>query len=102
MSLTDGSVGFEWLVIKAKNFSHVVEIGMLNDESPLRVVHPVIEVSDCYLCPPVIPVVDLHMPVHPYRAHVVRALQQRCIIFSRSVYSNYTKKLGVAPASLGI
>jgi hypothetical protein len=36
--------------------------------------------------------------VHSDRAHVVRALQQRTIVFLRSVYSLHLKNFGVAPA----
>lgn len=72
--LTDGGVGNKRLVIEAKNLSHIVEIWVLNDESPLRVVHPVVEVSNGDLCPPVVLVVHLYVPVHPNGAHMVSAL----------------------------
>lgn len=42
--LTYYSVGVQRFVVEAENGSQVVEIGVLRDEVPLRVVHPVVEV----------------------------------------------------------
>lgn len=58
---------------------------MLNDERPLCVVQPVVEVGNGDLHTPVLLVIDLHMPMHPNWAHVVCTLQQRRIILPRRV-----------------
>lgn len=73
-ALTYGLVGDKRLVVKAENLSHVVEIGMLRHKSPLCVVQFVIEISDRYLHSPIILVVKLHVPVHPYWTHMMSAL----------------------------
>lgn len=98
-ALTYGLIGDQRLVIKAKNLSNIVEVWMLNNKGPQCVVQPVVEVGYGDLHTPVVLIVDLQMPVHPNRAHVVRALQQRYVIFSWSVYSHHTQKFGIAPAS---
>lgn len=82
-----------WLVIKAEDLCDVVEIGMLSHQRPLRVVHSVVEVSDCHFYAPVFSVVDLHVPMDAYGAHVVRALQERCVVLSRRVYSHHLQLL---------
>lgn len=74
--LTDGSVGDEWFVIEAENLSDIVEIRVLNNKSPERIIHPVVEVCNGNLDSPVFFVVNLHMPVHSNGAHVLCALQQ--------------------------
>lgn len=67
-------VGYKGLVIKAEDLGDIVEIGMLNNECPLCVVHPIVEIGDGNLCPPIVSIIDLHMPVHSNRAHMMRAL----------------------------
>lgn len=84
--LTYGFIGEKRLVLKAEDLGDIVEIGMLHHKGPLSVVQPVIKVGDSNLHTPIILVVELHMPVHTYRAHMMRALQQWCIILLRSVY----------------
>lgn len=74
MKLTDGFIRKQWLVIKAKNLSYVVEIWMLNNKSPQRVVEAIVEVSNCYFHSPVLLVVHLDMPMYPNWAHMVSAL----------------------------
>jgi hypothetical protein len=98
LSLTYGFIGNQRLVIEAENLCHVVKIWMLHNKTPKRVVHPVVEVCNGNLHTPVVLIVELHMPVHSDRAHVVRALQQRTIVFLRSVYPLHLKNFGVAPA----
>ena len=71
---------------------------MLDDESLLHVVQPAVEVCDGDLHSPVVLVVDLHVPVHADGAHVVGALQQRGVVFSRRVHPAHAQKLGVATA----
>ena len=73
---------------------------MLRHESPLRVVHSVIEVSDSDLHAPVVPVVDLYTPMHSYQAQMVSALQKWCIILSWSVDSSLIQFVQVASAHL--
>ncbi|BAT02551.1 Os07g0604433, partial [Oryza sativa Japonica Group] len=75
--IIDGAVGDDGLVVEAEDLGDVVEVGVLGNERPPGVVHPVVEVDDGDLGAPVLPVVELHVPVHPHRAHVRRALQQR-------------------------
>nr|GMD37513.1 Os03g0416250 [Ipomoea batatas] len=78
-------VGDKRLVIEAEDLGDIVEIGVLSHKSPLGVVHLVVEVGDSDLHSPIILVIDLHMPMHSYRAHMLSALQQWCIIFPWSV-----------------
>lgn len=68
---------------------------MLNSQCPKRVVQPIVEVCDGDLHPPIVLVVDLHMPVDSNRAHVVGALQQRGVALLRSVYSHRFKNFRV-------
>lgn len=70
---------------------------MLCYEGPLRVIHAVIEVCYSDLGSPVILVVQLDMPVHPYRAHVACALEQWRTIFSRCVHTCRGQNLRVFP-----
>lgn len=72
--LTYGLVGYQRLVIKTKNLGDVVEIWMLNCKGPKGVVHPVIEICYGDLYSPIVLIVDLHMPMYPYRAHVMSTL----------------------------
>lgn len=72
--LTYRLVRNERLVIKAKNLCNIVQIRMLNCETPERVVHPVVEVCNGNLHAPVFFVIDLDMPVHSHRAHMVCTL----------------------------
>ena len=95
--LTYVAVGNERLVIEAEDSSDVIKIRMLNSQCPKRVVQPVVEVCDGDLHPPIVLVVDLHMPVDSNRAHVVRALQQRSTVLLRSVYSHRFKNFRVWP-----
>lgn len=55
--LTCGFVWNEWLVIKAKNLSDIVEIWMLNNKRPLRIVKPIVEICDSHLHTPILDVV---------------------------------------------
>lgn len=50
---------------------------MLNDQVPLCVIHAVVEVCDRDFYSPVFLVVELHMPVDSYWAHVGSALDKR-------------------------
>lgn len=73
-TLTYGFIWDKRLVIKAKYLSDIVEIGMLCNKCPLCVVHPVVKVSYGNLYPPILLVIELDMPVHPYRTHMACAL----------------------------
>ena len=83
--LTYGRVWNEWLVSKAENLCDIIQIGMLSNQRPLRVVHSVVKISDGNLHTPILLVIDLHMPVHPDWAIVLSTLQQRHIILCWSV-----------------
>jgi len=43
-------------------------------------IHPVIEICDCYLHSPIVFVVSFNVPVDSNRAHVMCALQQRSVV----------------------
>jgi hypothetical protein len=58
--LTYHSIGVQRFVVEAENGSQIVEVGVLRNEVPLRVVHSVIEVCHRDLYPPVLLVVNLH------------------------------------------
>jgi hypothetical protein len=59
---------------------------MLCDQVPLRVIHAEVEVCDSDFHSPVLLVVELHMPVNSYRAHVGSALDKRLASpFARTV-----------------
>lgn len=88
--LTDGAVWTEGLVVEAEDLGDIAEIRVLNYESPLRVIQPIVQVGYGDLHSPVVLVVHLHMPVHPHWTHVIGALQQRPAIFSSRVYSHHT------------
>lgn len=98
VELTDGLVRDKRLVIEAEDLRNVVEVGMLDYEGPLSVVQAIVEVCNGYLDAPVLLVVELDMPVHANRAHVVGALQERRIVFLRRVDSAHAQELGVATA----
>ena len=89
-SLTLGFEGDDRLVVKAENLRDIVEIGMLDDESPLRVVKAVIEVCNRNLGAPILLVVKLHMPMHSDRAHVLCALKQWGVVLRWCVQSHHT------------
>ena len=72
--LTYYAIGVQRFVVEAENGSQVVEVGVLRNEVPLRVVHPVVEVCHGDLDPPVLLVVHFDMPMHSYWAHVRSAL----------------------------
>lgn len=63
--LTDGLVRDQRLVAEAEGLGDVAEVGVLGDDRPLGVVHPVAEVGDGDLHSPVLfLVVELDVPVH--------------------------------------
>lgn len=72
--LTCGVVRDQRLIVEAENFSDIVEIWMLNDKRPLCVINLVVEISNGHLYTPILLVVELHMPMHPDGAHVLRAV----------------------------
>ena len=74
IQLTYSLIWNKRLVIKAENLRDVAEVGMLCNKCPLCVVHSVIEISNSNLNTPIVPVVDLHMPMNTYWAHMVSAL----------------------------
>lgn len=83
--LTDGFVWDEGLVVEAEHLCDIVEVGVLHDQSPLGVVQAVVEVGDGDLGTPVVLVVELYVPVHADRAHMVGALQQGRVVLLRCV-----------------
>lgn len=68
--LTDAAIRSQGFVVETEDRSKVVEVGVLGDQVPLGVVHPVVEVRNRDLHSPVLLVVELDMPVHSYRTHV--------------------------------
>ena len=72
--LTDILVGKKRLVVEAESLGEIVQIRMLNDERPVAVVFPKVEIRYCDLDPPIGLVVEFKMPVHSYGAHVFCAL----------------------------
>jgi len=62
---------------KAEKLSDIVEVGMLNNQIPLRVIHIVVEVCDCDLHMPVLFVVSFHMPMNSDGTHMLCTLQER-------------------------
>lgn len=94
---TCGLVGNKRLVIETENLRHIVEVWVLYNETPKCVVYPIVEVCNGNLHSPVVFIVDLHMPVHPNRAHVVCALQQGRVVFPWSVYALHLYDFGVTP-----
>lgn len=76
--LTDAvAVWGQWFVVQAEQLSDIVEVWMLHDDVPFRVVHAEVEVCDGDLHPPVVLEVLHHVPVDSYRAHVGGALDER-------------------------
>lgn len=76
--LTYRRIRSQWFVVKAENLSKVIKIGVLNNQIPLRVIHPVVEICNGDLHTPVFLVIKLHMPMNSNRAHMFSALNQRC------------------------
>lgn len=81
------------MVIEAKNLCYIVEIWMLDNERPERIVHPVVEIHYCDLHSPILLVVDLDVPVDSNWAHVVCALEKRsgvvCYVFRIHQLKNF-------------
>lgn len=67
MELTYGLIWNKRLVIKAVNLCDIVEIRMLNNQSPKCVVHPIVKVCNRNLHTPVLLVIHFYMPVNSYR-----------------------------------
>ena len=97
-ALTYRFIRDERFVIEAENLRDIVEIGVLCNESPLSIVHPIVEVSDGNLHTQIFLIVHLHVPMQPNRAHMMCALQQWCIVFLWSVYSCSVSCFRVTPA----
>ena len=74
--LTYARVRTKRFVVKTEKLSDIVEVGMLNNQIPLRVIHIVVEVCDCDLHTPVLFVVSFYMPVNSDGTHMLRTLQQ--------------------------
>jgi len=75
--LTYARVRNQWCIIEAKNLGQVVEVRMLYNQVPLRVIHPIVEVCNCNLDSPIIFVIEFNMPVNSDWAHMVSAANQR-------------------------
>lgn len=75
--LTYFSVRIKRFVVKAEKLSEIVEVGMLNDQIPLRVVRIVVKVCDCDLHSPVLFVVCFYMPMNSDGTHMLCTLQER-------------------------
>ena len=98
MTLTDGLIGKQWLVIKAENLGDIVKIWMLDSKSPEGVIHSVIEIRYSDLDSPIVLIVELHMPVYPDWAHMMSALQQLFIVSLWSVSPHRFEKFRFTPA----
>lgn len=96
--LTDWFIGNKGFVVEAENLGYIVQIWMLDDERPKRIVHSIVEVCDGDLHPPVFLIILFHVPVNSNRAHMMRALQQRGVVFLWCIDSNQLKNLRITPA----
>jgi hypothetical protein len=72
-ALTVGAVLDEGLVVEAEELRQAAQVGVLQHQVPVAVVPHQVVVAHRHLHPPVPPVVHLHVPVHPDRAHVLGA-----------------------------
>jgi len=75
--LTYGWVRGQGLVVEAKNCSYIVKIRVLDNQVPLRVVHPVVEIRYCDLHSPIFFIIEFDMPMNSYWTHMRCALNQR-------------------------
>lgn len=83
--LTLGCVRNKWFVDKTENLGDIIEIGMLGNKRPLRVVRSIVEICDGDLNSPILLVVELDMPMNSNWAHVLCALKQWGVVFSMVV-----------------
>lgn len=90
LELTLRFIRSEWLVGKAKNLSEIVEIWMLSNKCPLCIIVAVVKIRHSNLNTPILLVIDLDMPMNSNWAHVLCALKQWGIIYSRCVYPHNT------------
>lgn len=100
--LTDWSIGNKWFVVEAENLGYIVQIWVLDNERPKRIVHSVVEVCDGDLHPPIFFVILLYVPVNSNGAHVMCAMQQRGIVFPWCIDSNQLKNLRITPVVITI
>lgn len=54
--------------------SEIVQVWMLNNEIPVRIVPCIVEIGDCNLHTPILFVVELDMPMDTDGAHMAGAL----------------------------
>lgn len=83
--LTLGCVRDKWFVDKTENLGDIVEIGVLGNKRPLRVIRSIVEICDGNLHSPKLLVVELDMPMNSDGAHVLCALKQWGVAFSTVV-----------------
>jgi len=76
----------------------VVKIWMLNSKSPEGVIHPVVEICYGNLNSPIVLIVELHVPVYPYWAHMMSALKQWFVVSLWSVNPHHVDAFRVTPA----
>ncbi|WVZ86581.1 hypothetical protein U9M48_033337 [Paspalum notatum var. saurae] len=72
-----GAVLDERPVVEAEELRDALQVGVLQHQVPVAVVPHQVVVLHRHLHPPVLPVVNLHVPVHPDRAHVLGAMDDR-------------------------
>lgn len=74
--LTYGFISWNWLIIETETLSEITEIGMLNNNVPVTVIHSVVEICDGDHYSPIFFIILLDMPVNSNRAHVSCAMNQ--------------------------
>jgi hypothetical protein len=72
--LTYGLIGKKWHVFKAIDLCNIIKIRVLNNKTPLCVIHSIVEVDDCDLYTPIIFIVVFYMPMHANRTKVACTL----------------------------
>ena len=95
--LTDRPIWNKRLVVETEDLSDIVHVRVLNNKSPLAEVHAIVEVGDADFNTPVVLIVNLDVPVHTNWAHMVGAVEQRRVIFLRSVQTHHAENFRVTP-----
>jgi hypothetical protein len=72
--LTYGLIGKKWHVFKAIDLCNIIKIRVLNNKTPLCVIHSIVEVDDCNLHAPIILIVIFYMPMYANRTKVACTL----------------------------
>lgn len=78
--LTYESISRYWLIIKTETLSEITEVGMLNNNVPMTVIHSVVEIREGDHHPPIFFIILLDMPMNSNRAHMSCAVNQGCCV----------------------